>query len=279
MYIIKEAYVYDKESAWEELARYNNSAGRLLKKEVIDYFKDYIPNKIDTVYRGMGFAPSDTVSLLKKFKIPEMKKGAKIKYQTGKIQSWTLDEKQAEEFMGLHVFGGILDSNSLGVLIKITNVKSDEIAVPIAYLPKDEVKKYLNFDQKEILLQPGTYVAEVVDFFGDWSIVDLNSELKTLAVGLQSQYGGTIKKTWNKAPGFSLDFDNIYVDKNWSPSIAVSLDTDNEVKIEIFSNIVKKDRKIQYKNSSKQDVVDLLKSKEFLKDFDEKFKALKSAYN
>jgi len=278
MYIIKEATVYDKESAWEELSRYNKSAGRILKKETIDFFKEFAPDKIQTIYRGLGFSPTEAQTIMKKFKISEMKKGAKIKYQTGKIQSWSIDQKQAEEFMGLHIFGGILDEDSIGVLIKITNVKKDDIAVPIAYLPKADVRKYLSFDQDEILMQPGSYMAEIVDFFGDWSPVDITSELKSLAIALQSQYGGTIAKTWNKTSGFSLKFDNIYTDKKWSPSIEIHVDTDMEVEIEVFTN-KKIERKISFKNTSKQEVVELIKSKEFLKAFDVKFNALKNAYS
>ena len=85
MYIIKEAYIYDKETAWEELARYNDAAGRSLDKDVISYFKDYTPENIDILYRGLGFSSVDASKILKKFKIKEMKVGAKIKYQTGKI--------------------------------------------------------------------------------------------------------------------------------------------------------------------------------------------------
>ncbi len=278
MYIIKEAAVYNKESAWQELARYNDSAGRLLNKEVIDYFSEYTPDTINVLYRGLGFAPSEATSILKKLKISEMQKGAKVKYQTGKIQSWTTDEEQAREFMGLHVFGGALDIYSLGLLIKITHVKKDDVAVPITFLPKADIHKYLKFDQNEVLMQPGSYVAEVVDFFGDWSTVDINAELKMLSINLQSQYGGTITKTWNKAPGFSIKFDNIYVDKKWSPAIEVQVDTDNEVYIEIFSNKIKTNKKSKYTNDSKQDVVNLLKSKEFLKDFDSKVQSIKDAY-
>lgn len=278
MYIIKEASVYDKESAWKELARYNDSAGKLLNKEVINYFKEFTPEKISVVYRGLGFSPTEAQTIMKKFKISEMKKSAKIKYQTGKIQSWSTDQKQAEEFMGLHVFGGVLDKSSIGVLIKITNVKKDDVAVPIAYLPKADVRKYLSFDQSEILMQPGSYTAEIVDFFGDWSPIDIELELKNLAIALQLQYGGVIGKTWNKTPGFSLKFDNIYTDKKWSPSIEVQVDTDMEVKIEVFAN-KKIDKQTVFKNTSKQDVVELIKSKEFLKAFDVKFNALKNAYS
>ncbi|HZJ68855.1 MAG TPA: hypothetical protein VFD28_02475 [Candidatus Eisenbacteria bacterium] len=278
MYIIKEAPVYDKESAWKELKRYNDAAGRLLNKKTIDFFKEFTPEKIPTIYRGFGFHPTEARRIMKKFKIGEMKKGAKIKYQTGKIQSWSTDRKQAEEFMGLHIFGSTFDKDSLGVLIKITNVKKDDVAVPIAYLPKADVRKYLSSDQDEILMQPGNYITEVVDYFGDWSPVDVTSELKSLAIALQLQYGGTITKTWNKGPGISLNFDNIYMDKKWSPSIEVQVDTDMEVRIEVFTN-KKIDKQKVFKNTSKKDVVELIKSKEFLKAFDVKFNALKSAYS
>ncbi len=132
--------------AWEELSRYNKDAGKLLKKDILEYFDEFKPSHSITVYRGLGFSQGQANDIIKKFKIKDIKIGSKLIYTSGKIQSWSIDEKVAKQFVGQFVLGRMRDLDSLGLLIKIDKLDPKDIAIPVAYLDKSYVKKYLEFD-------------------------------------------------------------------------------------------------------------------------------------
>lgn len=127
------------------------------------------------------------------------------------------------------MFGGIRQSDSLGIILEIQNLPAKDIAVPIAYI-NPILDKPLPFnEQEEILINPGTYRAKIVEFIGDWENsygVDVQKTIKELAIKAQKYTGGDIGKTWNKESGFSLKLKHLFYNmKNkWSPSIELHVD-------------------------------------------------------
>lgn len=214
---------------YDELRRYVRTAGRRLNTAVIAEVSKFKPNKPITIYRGMGFEKAEASSILKKLKVKDLKVGTPCTYRTGKIQSWSLSKKVAEEFAGLFNFVAIRDSNSLGIILEIQNLPPDDIAVPISYINRILDKPLPFSEQEEILINPGTYRAKIVKFIGDWENsynVDIQKTIKELAIKAKKYTGGDIGKTWNKESGFSLKLKHLFYDmKNkWSPSIELHVD-------------------------------------------------------
>jgi len=236
---------------YDELRRYVRTAGRRLDTDVIAEVSKFKPNKPITIYRGMGFEKAEASSILKKLKVKDLKVGTPCTYRTGKIQSWSLSKKIAEDFAGLFMFGGIRQADSLGIILEIQNLPAKDIAVPIAYI-NPILDKPLPFnEQEEILINPGTYRAKIVEFIGDWENsygVDIQKTIKDLATKAQKYTGGDIAKTWNRDPGFALKFKHLYYDikKKWSPSLELHVDN-TLVYIDVFGGNFISEEKVKEK--------------------------------
>ena len=195
----------------DELNRYNDKAGRRLDKKIEPYMEPFKPKGKTTLYRGLGFDRADGVSILKKLKI-KGKEGDRGSYKTGKVQSWSSSKGIAREFAGQFTFGGYKVEGSLGILLK-TTVDPKSIIAPIGNLPKDVMKGCVRFEQDEYLLHPGTYKIEVVELFGNWPSPDDKDPIKVikdLRKELPSMFKNVkVTNTWNKAPGFSLEFPDV----------------------------------------------------------------------
>lgn len=236
----------------DELKRYVRDAGKRLNTSILDKVEQFKPDNPITIYRGMGFDIADASDILKKFKIKDPKIGVSCIYKTGKIQSWSLSKDIAKDFAGKFIFGRMRDLNSLGIVLEIRNIKPEEIAVPIAFLNK-QLEKPLPFsEQEEILINPGSYKATVVEFIGDWansSSVNLKPVIKELSLRAQKEVGGVLGKTWNKEPGFALHFPEIFIENKWSPGLEIHVDG-LKVYLEVFDAIQKlsNSQKNKYQN-------------------------------
>lgn len=283
--------------AWEELSRYNLQAGKRLNKNIIDYFQEFKPNHPITVYRGLGFSKAQAITIMKKLRLNKVEVGARGIYQTGKIQSWSVSKEQAQQFVGSFLMGGFRDDSSLGLLLKIEKLFPKDIAIPTAFMDKIYVKKYLAFDQDEILLMPGKYNIVIEEVFGNWedsSSFDIKKEILEIGKKMAQKTGGVFGKTWNKVPsGFSIHFPDIYVEKKWAPGIEVSIDNDTLVSDIFYGADMEnkaKELNIKFNNSLKngfefitfdsaEEAHDFLQNGEVEKFILENYNKIKKLYN
>jgi len=246
----------------DEIKRYNQSAGRMLDTRVSEYFKPFLPTSPTILYRGLGFDIVQMRQILRKFKLTPTV-GERSVYETGKYQSWSSSQNVAKEFMGRFMggFGGaILDEGSLGLLFK-TTVSPEMIAVPIGKLPAP-VRAYLQFDQDEYILKPGSYPVELVDIMGNWTNeVDLSKIVKETAQSLAQQFNCKLERNWNKTPGFALGFVNSpLAHDRWYPNIQVFVE--NNLEVNVDSNIGRGKQLAEKKErfSTLQELVDYIQN-------------------
>lgn len=225
--------------ACDELARYNRDAGRKLGLGPDNPFSQFKPSGSTVLYRGLGFDPVDGASILKKMRL-KAQVGATGVYKTGKVQSWTTDEKEAEGFAGKFSIAG-RDDASLGLVLKLV-ARPDDIRVPVGNLPPELKKKCLHFDQNEFLLEPGSYSVQVVNLLGAWpdetgvkTDMAFKKELPAIANDLMTKTGGSgVGRNWNKTPGFAVNYRKFSPDGKFEPSLHVMIEPDNEVRVEIM---------------------------------------------
>lgn len=253
----------------DELARYNATAGRKLDPRVAGPLAAYLPTGPTVLYRGLGFEPSEGAAFLKKLKA-KPSEGASGVYKTGKIQSWTTNAKEAENFAGKHSIAGRI-AGSLGIVLRAKFDPTD-VMVAVELLPPEVKKKCIHFDQNEWLMKPGSYPVEIVKLVGDWkaasSAGDPSKVIKAAASrALEATGGSGIKKTWNGAPGFAIFYQDLEQD-GYVPSLEVAVRADGEVSIGLMASLVKSFPSIVEQMA-------YLASDDFIRDFKTAFQAVK----
>jgi len=235
--------------AWDELQRYNLDAGKRLLPGMRKEFEEYLPSSTIKIYRGLGFNASESQKVLKKFKISKPAVGQSGSYQTGTIQSWSTSPKIAEEFAGLFSIAG-RDDDSLGIVFEAI-VPPDKIEVPIAFIPIELQKKYIRYQQDEILMQPGTYPVKVYKLIGDWESYanfSMTPFIKNMKEIFQHLIPGVvIEQVWNKTKdSFSLQLRNLKTivrskTNIWSPAIELRFNEPASINIYLFDGLESKD--------------------------------------